>query len=147
MKFLSFEHKGKSSFGCLDGDGIADLGAVLSEGYRSLKAVVVGEGDGSFFKQPLSRRRARGVGDDVSCTSWVLGVASVEVVAAAQDPVAGEGHDEDDSFGFVVALLPLLSISRKGFVFFFGGSSIFPSWTLLLGGMVEFVLLDFSVKR
>ncbi len=45
MKFLSFEHKGKSSFGCLDGDGIADLGSVMNDGFRSLKAVVVGQGE------------------------------------------------------------------------------------------------------
>ena len=47
MKFLSFEHKGKTSFGCFEDNAIADLGTVLGDGYRSLKAVVVGEGEGA----------------------------------------------------------------------------------------------------
>lgn len=43
MKLLTFEHKGKASFGCMDGDQVADLGQVLQGGFRSLKAVIVGE--------------------------------------------------------------------------------------------------------
>ncbi|MEM7424733.1 MAG: fumarylacetoacetate hydrolase family protein [Pseudomonadota bacterium] len=42
MKLLTFSHEGRSSFGVLDGDYVADIGAVLGEGLRSVKAVVAG---------------------------------------------------------------------------------------------------------
>ena len=42
MKLLSFQHQEKTSFGAVEGDQIADLGALELNGLRSLKAIVAG---------------------------------------------------------------------------------------------------------
>ena len=44
MKLLTFQYKGNQTFGALQGDEIADLGALELNGFRSVKAVIAGGG-------------------------------------------------------------------------------------------------------